>query len=287
MSAPSSISRRRTFWPSGPVWCVTSCMPRIWPESERTSSIERASLTPPPLPRPPAWICAFTTQTGPPSCCAACTASSTENAGMPRGTGTPNLRNSSLPWYSWIFTCSPGSSSGAAIPFRIIATHGFGGRLERMAAVELERLGAALVLALPQAGEGLDGGGRQVAEHLGQMRAAVHMPHRVVQALAKSIDQVGADERAVGRTDAVAGARIGHAIRVRFDVSNLVRAVDRDPHPHVVDRLPRRTQARQQRHILVLHVDDVTFDVEESIVALEALVGDVPRVEALAGLAGR
>src|SRR5487761_2133372 len=262
-------------------------MNALWMRSGVLAATSSMSMPPPPLPRPPAWICAFTTLTGPPSCCAAFTASSTENAGMPRGTGTPNLRNSSLPWYSWIFTCSPGSSSGAAIPLRIKATHGFGGRLERMAAVELERLVGALVLALPQAGERLDGGGRQVAEHLGQMRAAVHMPHRVVQALAESADQVGADERAVGRTDAVAGARIGHAIRVRFDVANLVRAVDRDPHPHVVDRLPRRTQARQQRHILVLHVDDVPFDVEQSIVALEALVGDVPRVEALAGLAGR
>jgi hypothetical protein len=42
---------------------------------------ERASLTPPPLPRPPAWICAFTTQTAPPSFCAASLASRTLNAG--------------------------------------------------------------------------------------------------------------------------------------------------------------------------------------------------------------
>src|SRR5512135_644544 len=180
MSAPSSIIRRRTFWPSGPVWWVTSCMPRIWPASERTSSIERASLTPPPLPRPPAWICAFTTQTGPPSCCAALTASSTENAGMPRGTGTPNLRNSSLPWYSWIFTCPPDSSCRAAIPLRVVAAHGFGGRLERVAAVELERLVGAFVLALLQAGERLHGRGRQVAQHLGQMGTPAHVPHRVV-----------------------------------------------------------------------------------------------------------
>ena len=40
-----------------------------------------ASLTPPPLPRPPAWICALTTQTEPPSFCAASRASRTLNAG--------------------------------------------------------------------------------------------------------------------------------------------------------------------------------------------------------------
>jgi hypothetical protein len=67
MSAPSSISRRRTFWPSGPVWCVISCMPMIWFAYSLTCSIDLATLTPPPLPRPPAWICALTTQTGPPS----------------------------------------------------------------------------------------------------------------------------------------------------------------------------------------------------------------------------
>jgi hypothetical protein len=57
-------------------------------------------LTPPPLPRPPAWICAFTTQTLPPSFFAASTASSTVKAGKPRGVGTPYLRKTSLPWYS-------------------------------------------------------------------------------------------------------------------------------------------------------------------------------------------
>src|SRR5437879_1005368 len=78
-------------------------MPSIFEESCLTSSRDLASFTPPPLPRPPAWICAFTTQTLPPSFCAASTASSTENAGKPRGVGTPYSRNTSLPWYSWIF----------------------------------------------------------------------------------------------------------------------------------------------------------------------------------------
>ena len=89
MSAPSSMSSRRTFWPCGPVWWVTSCMPSIWPESVFTSSTDLASFTPPPLPRPPAWIWALTTQTLPPSDWAAFTASSTEKHGTLRGTVTP------------------------------------------------------------------------------------------------------------------------------------------------------------------------------------------------------
>src|SRR5687767_14885990 len=103
MSAPASTSRRRTFCPCGPVWGVTSCMPRICFAFSRTSSSDFATFTPPPLPRPPAWICALTTHRVPPSCFAASTASSTLKHGTQRVVAIPNLRNSSLPWYSWIF----------------------------------------------------------------------------------------------------------------------------------------------------------------------------------------
>ena len=58
-------------------------MPRIRSDSVRTSSIDFTTLTPPPLPRPPAWIWAFTTQIGPGSfSAAALTASSAVNAGV-------------------------------------------------------------------------------------------------------------------------------------------------------------------------------------------------------------
>src|SRR5882762_5599415 len=103
MSAPSSMRSRRTFCPSGPVWCVLSIMPRILPAHSRTSSADFATFTPPPLPRPPAWICAFTTHTLPPSSRVAATASSTEKQGTPCGVATPYLRRISLAWYSWIF----------------------------------------------------------------------------------------------------------------------------------------------------------------------------------------
>src|SRR5260221_251972 len=67
-------------------------MPRMRLASFSTSSIDLTTLTPPPLPRPPAWICAFTTQTGPGRDLAAATASSTVKAGLPFGTGLPNPR---------------------------------------------------------------------------------------------------------------------------------------------------------------------------------------------------
>jgi hypothetical protein len=65
----------------GPVCFVLSCMPRICPASVATSSGDLATLTPPPLPRPPAWIWALTTQIEPPSFCAASDASRTLKAG--------------------------------------------------------------------------------------------------------------------------------------------------------------------------------------------------------------
>ena len=94
---------RLTTLPFGPVWCVTSVEPSRRFASFSTSSIDFTTLTPPALPRPPAWICAFTTQTGPPSSFAALTASSTENAGRPCATGTPNFARTAFAWYSWMF----------------------------------------------------------------------------------------------------------------------------------------------------------------------------------------
>ena len=62
---PGPCAPRR---PSGPVWWVTSVMPRIWLATRfHLIAAERASFTPPPLPRPPAWIWALTTTGQPPS----------------------------------------------------------------------------------------------------------------------------------------------------------------------------------------------------------------------------
>jgi hypothetical protein len=72
-------------------------MPNIFFDKSLTSSRDFATLTPPPLPRPPAWICALTTQTFPPSVFAAATASSVEKQAMPLGVGTPYLRKISFP----------------------------------------------------------------------------------------------------------------------------------------------------------------------------------------------
>jgi len=52
--SPSSMRTRPTFFPSGPVWWVTRVIPSMSLVSCSTSPMERASFTPPPLPRPPA-----------------------------------------------------------------------------------------------------------------------------------------------------------------------------------------------------------------------------------------
>src|ERR1700744_2105586 len=88
-------------------------MPKIARTAASASARGFATLTPPHLPRPPAWICALTTTTSVPACCCtfgiAAMASSALVAAMPIGTGTPYCWNICLPWYSWIFT-SPGVS---------------------------------------------------------------------------------------------------------------------------------------------------------------------------------
>src|ERR1041384_1239685 len=94
---------RLTTLPFGPVWCVTSVEPSRRLASFSTSSIDLTTLTPPALPRPPAWICAFTTQRPPPRSVNAFCACSGVSTGMPFGTGTPWRASTSLAWYSWMF----------------------------------------------------------------------------------------------------------------------------------------------------------------------------------------
>src|SRR5581483_8319205 len=61
MGSVSSMSTRCTMRPSGPVWWVTRRMPSMLAAISPASCWDRAILTPPPLPRPPAWIWALTT----------------------------------------------------------------------------------------------------------------------------------------------------------------------------------------------------------------------------------
>src|SRR5205085_6912837 len=97
--------------PLGPVWCVTRFIPRIFWAVSRAAAAPLTTLTPPPFPRPPAWICALTTtnslSVSAISAFAAASASSMLNACCPFGIGTPNFLRISLAWYSWIFTAPP------------------------------------------------------------------------------------------------------------------------------------------------------------------------------------
>jgi hypothetical protein len=70
-------------------------MPRIRSACRRASAGSWASWMPPALPRPPICTWALTT-TVPPISAAAASASSGDQATLPRGTATPYLANSSL-----------------------------------------------------------------------------------------------------------------------------------------------------------------------------------------------
>ena len=79
-------------------------MPRIFWAVSRAAAAPLTTFTPPPLPRPPAWICALTTtnsfSVSAISDLAAASASSRLKTGRPFGMGTPYFFRISLAWYS-------------------------------------------------------------------------------------------------------------------------------------------------------------------------------------------
>ena len=103
------------------------------------SALERATLTPPPLPRPPAWIYALTT-TGKPSSSAIPTASAAVEAIFPVGTGTPKEASTAFAWYSWIFTREPLPRGRLEHPNGAAGKRSSGEKSGRMIVSALERV---------------------------------------------------------------------------------------------------------------------------------------------------
>src|SRR4051812_46056193 len=220
-------------------------MPSIFWARLRTSSIDFATFTPPPLPRPPAWICAFTTHTEPPSFCAAATASSTDMAGSPRGVTTPYLRKICLPWYSWMFI-SGGTAQDAArdsnsvvialcggldlvlarVPLRVIAPDRGRVRRERMAAIDLERLLVRVLQPLPR--HRLERCRRQHSRHFGAVGAAAHAAQQLVDSRVIARTNRKADELAVRGFDPVAVIHVRHRVHGRGGIDDGERAIHRD-----------------------------------------------------------
>src|SRR5487761_259598 len=96
MSLASVTRTLCTTWP-------LMSRPRICSAAACASSGPLASLTPPALPRPPVFTCAFTTTGGAPaaaSSAAISRAPAASEATRPGMTGTPCSANSSLAWYS-------------------------------------------------------------------------------------------------------------------------------------------------------------------------------------------
>src|SRR5438270_9286383 len=90
-------------------------MPRMLAMFAEASSMFLETFTPPPLPRPPACICALITTPFAPALSrrlAASSASSRVAAISPRGIATPYLARIAFAWYSWIFILFAGDSDG-------------------------------------------------------------------------------------------------------------------------------------------------------------------------------
>src|SRR6266536_6062438 len=189
----------------------------------------------------------------------------------PQDTGFPRSRE----WRARYF------SHGASVPLRIIATDRVGRRGERVTAIELERLALALVFAL-ETRERLHGGSGQRPEQLRHVRAALDAAHGFVEALAKTADEIRADELRIRGLDAIARARIRHPVGLDLDAVHVEAAIDRHADPHVVNGLARGPNAGQQLEIVVLDVVQMRVDVEKAILAPPAFVGDPARVQSLA-----
>src|ERR1039457_1168026 len=83
-------------------------------------------------------------------------------------------------------SASIGAGLRFALPARIVQSHRLAAGIERMAAVELERLPAVVVVVTLLACEHLDRRGGKLAQQLGQVRAAAHIAKALVQRLAES-----------------------------------------------------------------------------------------------------
>ncbi len=164
------------------------------------------------------------------------------------------------------------------VPFRVIALHRLAVRVERVAAVELERLVAAILVVAHLAREGLQRDRRKMREQLGDVAAAVHAGETLLERLAKSVHEIEPGERAVVGRDPVAEAGVGHRIDRRRGGDDVVLPVDGEPHPHVVHRGPGRTHAAGELIVLRLHVLEMRLEVPEPVGAAIALESDAARV---------
>src|SRR5262245_43668498 len=154
--------------------------------------------------------------------------------------------------------------------------------VERVALVELERPAAVGALLGHLAGESLDRRGGKAAEHLGEVRAALHAAEQLLDVLAEAARQIEPDQLAVLGRDGLAAARIRHPVGARRGVEDGERAVDGDADPHLVDRVARAPHAGLHRVVVTLDVGEVRFDVPESVAALVALVARTAGMSQLA-----
>ncbi|OMP14001.1 hypothetical protein COLO4_00461, partial [Corchorus olitorius] len=116
------------------------------------------------------------------------------------------------------------------------------------------------------AGEGLDGGGRQHATQLSQMRTTRHAAESLTRGLSKSLHQVQADEFAVGRANRVAMCGVRHPVGTRFGIHDVHAGIDGHAQPQVMQRLAFGTHAAAgQGDIARLGVGQVRFNVPQAV----------------------
>ena len=90
-------------------------------------------------------------------------------------------------------------SRHAPVPLRVVAAHIFGGGFERMTTIELNGRDPPGSISRVNPANICIAAVGACEEHLRDMTASLHAAHRVVQRLAKTVQQAGADELAIRR----------------------------------------------------------------------------------------
>lgn len=126
--------------------------------------------------------------------------------------------------------------------------------------------------------ERLNRGGRQHRGQLCQMRAAFNSRQALFDAIAKSFEEIQADELFISRTDRIAVVRIGDSVRDGLCVDDIELSVDGDAQPEIMQRLACWSDTGGEPGITSLDIRYMRVDIPQAVVASERFDLDCARV---------
>lgn len=126
--------------------------------------------------------------------------------------------------------------------------------------------------------ERLNRGGRKDGDQLCQMRAAFNSRQTLFDAVAKSFEEIQADQLFISRTDRIAVVRIRDGIRDGLCVDDVELSVDGDAQPEIMQRLACWSDTGGELGITSLDISYMRVDIPQAVVASERFDLDCARV---------